>query len=116
MIGLGRVWNRKPRQFDYKPRYFDPEKEQRELRKKQVLGVDHNERHLTDEERKAAYVPGKYLNTSIKARRGIGSTKMQKKRKSNLALIVALVVIGLITWWIVTTDIIRLFLERWLGA
>ena len=116
MIGLGRVWGRKPRQFDYKPRYFDPEKERREIRKKQMFGVDHDERHLCDEERRAAYVPGKYLHSSIKTRRGIGSTKVQNKRKSGLALMLVLVVIGLATWWIVTTDIIRIFLERWLGA
>ena len=32
---------RKPRQFEYKPRYFDPEQEAREARKREVLGADY---------------------------------------------------------------------------
>ena len=32
---------RKPRQFEYKPRHFDPEQEAREARKREVLGADY---------------------------------------------------------------------------
>lgn len=31
---------RKPKAFDYKPRYYDPEKECRELRRRELCGPD----------------------------------------------------------------------------
>ena len=39
MFGFGEVFNRKPRQFNYRPRYYDPEKEARERRRAE-LGLE----------------------------------------------------------------------------
>ncbi len=42
----------KPRQFEYKPRYWDPEAEEREARRRMILGDDYAE---------GAYRPGMYI-------------------------------------------------------
>ena len=47
-IGFGR----KPRQFEYKPRYWDPEAEERETRRRMNLGDDYAE---------GEYRPGMYI-------------------------------------------------------
>ncbi|WP_297628617.1 hypothetical protein [uncultured Rikenella sp.] len=47
-IGFGR----KPRQFEYKPRYWDPEAEERETRRRMILGDDYAE---------GEYRPGMYI-------------------------------------------------------
>ncbi|MEG1607152.1 MAG: hypothetical protein RR931_06140 [Mucinivorans sp.] len=41
MLGFSFGGTRKPRQFEYKPRYWDPEKEAREERRRQILGEDY---------------------------------------------------------------------------
>lgn len=43
MLGFGGIFGRKPRQFDYKPRYYDPQKEAREERRKELLGERYDE-------------------------------------------------------------------------
>ncbi len=51
----------KPRQFNYTPRYYDPVKEERERRRRELHGTssaDDNEE----------YVPGKYIRTQREAR------------------------------------------------
>ncbi|WP_294591879.1 hypothetical protein [uncultured Rikenella sp.] len=47
-IGFGR----KPRQFEYKPRYWDPEAEERKTRRRMILGDDYAE---------GEYRPGMYI-------------------------------------------------------
>ncbi|MCH5305902.1 MAG: hypothetical protein J1E79_05420 [Rikenella sp.] len=46
--GLGR----KPRQFEYKPLYWDPDAEEREARRRMILGEDYAE---------GEYQPGMYI-------------------------------------------------------
>lgn len=43
---------RKPRQFEYKPRHYDPEAEEREARRRMILGEDYAE---------GEYRPGMYI-------------------------------------------------------
>ncbi len=102
---------KKPRGFNYIPRYYDPEAEAREDRKKIVLG----ERYRTPAERKrdearAAgeevgaenYVPGNFLREHIAARRGAHASDTMRKRRKKVASIPVLVgilaLIVLIVW------------------
>lgn len=51
MLGFKNL-GRKPRQFEYKPRYWDPEAEEREARRRMILGEDYAE---------GEYKPGMYI-------------------------------------------------------
>ena len=88
---------RKPRQFEYKPRYFDPEQEAREARKREVLGADYQKAYenCDDQEHK----PGE----TIRLRRGIIAERqraVQQKNRSNITrlLIVLMLLILFILW------------------
>ena len=80
----------KPRQFNYIPRHYDPAKEERDRRRRELHGTS----TLDDE----AYTPGKYIRTQREAReashadQGNGSFK----RMRNLVIIaVMLALFGL---------------------
>ena len=65
-----RPHKRHPRQFNYIPRYYDPVKEERDRRRRELHGTS----SATDNEE---YAPGKYIRTQREARdasRGEGST------------------------------------------
>ena len=115
MFGFNGVFGRKPRQFDYKPRYFDPEQERREQRKREVLGADYQDKYMTEEERKAGYVPGRYIRDNIKVRRGIG-TSSRSNSSAGLRVVVIVILLGLAAWGILKTDFFTDFLTKWLGA
>ncbi len=51
----------KPRQFNYIPRHYDPVKEEREQRRKELHGT-------SSEDDMEEYVPGKYIRTQREAR------------------------------------------------
>lgn len=68
MFGIN-VLGRRSRQFEYKPRYFDPEKEARDARRRELNGAQSEERDPDKE-----YRPGEYIRQSMYARRGIGSS------------------------------------------
>ena len=56
-----RPHKRHPRQFNYIPRYYDPVKEQRDHRRRELHGTS----SATDDEE---YTPGKYIRTQREAR------------------------------------------------
>lgn len=92
-MSIFRPHKSKPRQFNYYPRYYDPVKEERNLRRKQLHGTSSE----TDNEE---YTPGKYVRTQREARdaareseRGAGLSKLR-------GLVVIAVVIGLGTLWL----------------
>lgn len=114
MFGFRGVFNRKPRQFDYKPRYYDQEQERREQRKRELLGADYQEKYKTEEQRKADYVPGRYLRDSIKVRRGIGSSAKDNS-SMGLRIVVIIIALALAAWWLLRTDFIANFFVKWLG-
>ncbi|MEG1554191.1 MAG: hypothetical protein RRZ64_04035 [Rikenellaceae bacterium] len=58
MLGLS-AFTRKPRQYSYKPIYFDPEKEEREERRRASL---------SNAEQDAHYVPGSLIQASRRSR------------------------------------------------
>lgn len=91
----------KPRGFNYKPRYYNPEEEAREERRKQVLGADYQEAYEQDADKKE-YVPGQYVrqggirrNTS-----GISSRIVEKKRPSSRLVIIALAALMMAVVWL----------------
>lgn len=58
MLGMG-AFRRKPRQYSYKPIYFDPEKEEREERRRASENSAETEKN---------YVPGSLIHASRRAR------------------------------------------------
>ncbi len=115
---------RKPRGFNYIPRYYDPEAEAREERKKIVLGekyrspkelardkaareaeVAGDAPNTGNAENTAAeeYVPGAFLREHIAARRGASHAadtmrRRRRKTRSVPVLIGILVLIAVIVW------------------
>ena len=76
----------KPRQFNYIPRYYDPVKEERDQRRKELHGTS----SLDEEEE---YVPGKYIRTQREARdasRG-DSNNGSLRRIRNLTIIAVII-------------------------
>lgn len=82
----------KPRQFDYRPRYYDPEKEARDKRREEILG-----KRAPDGE----YVPGEMLrNRQMKRMIAADEGRHTKRKKgSTLMLIILLVLLGLAVVW-----------------
>ena len=96
---------RKPRGFNYQPRYYDPEAEAREERKKIVLGEKYRspaQRAREAEGQSEEYVPGAYLREHIAARRGAHASDVVRKRRRKVhsvpVLVGILVLIALIVW------------------
>jgi flagellar biosynthesis/type III secretory pathway M-ring protein FliF/YscJ len=81
----------KPRQFNYIPRHYDPVKEERDQRRKELHGTS----SLDQEEE---YVPGKYIRTQRDARdaaRGSESNGSFKRIRNMMIIAVILGIFGL---------------------
>jgi hypothetical protein len=102
---------RKARGFNYIPRYYDPAAEEREERKKIVLGEKYRSpaQRARDEAEAAGqnvpeeqYVPGAFLREHIAARRGAHAAdvmrRRRKKTRSVPVLLGMLALIILIVW------------------
>ena len=84
---------RKPRQFEYKPRFYDPDKEELENRKREVLGHDYKKKYDDPDSR----------SEGIHLRRGIVADRQKKEHKmtsSITRLIIALMLLVLFTLWL----------------
>ena len=81
----------KPRQFSYKPRFYDPEKEAREKRREELLGV------LPAEGEE--YVPGELLRRRRMQRMMEDATAARrKKQKGSGLLLVAFIVLLIVAF------------------
>lgn len=83
----------KARQFDYRPRYYDPEKEARDNRREELLGKKVAE---------GEYVPGEILR-SRQMKRMIASDEgrhAKRKKGSTIILIVFLGLLALAAAWL----------------
>lgn len=108
---------RKPRGFNYTPRYYDPEREEREERKKIVLGTKYRSpKELAREAAMAAsagegagsvgadeYVPGAFLREHVAARRGsthAADVMRRRRRKSrSIPMLIAILAgVALLIW------------------
>ena len=69
--------------FRYIPRYYDPEKERREQRRRELCG--------TSSADDAEYTPGQYIRTQRDARRVAKSANSDKKRIPRVALVMLLI-------------------------
>ncbi len=96
MLGFG-VFRRKPRQFEYRPRYYDPEQEAREQRRRELFGDP------ADEEHKEDYKPGEYIRRDMLARRGIGQRGRRTKKPSAMMAVFALLCLFALLLWIFLT-------------
>jgi len=100
MIGFTAFKTRKPREFNYRPRYYDPEQEAWEGRKKEVR-ADREMLGDTFKDSDEEYVPGQYVR-QIRIRRGVTARRMaEKKNKAGNVRIIILIVLSLaLLWWV----------------
>lgn len=101
---------RKPRSFNYTPRYYDRAEEAREERKKQVLGDRYAPPAGNGEE--SAYRPGEHVRRNADARRAAsgpqggftgfaterGRTARGRGRPTLTPLIIMLILLALAVW------------------
>lgn len=83
----------KPRQFNYFPRYYDPVKDERNQRRKELHGT-------STESDNEEYTPGKYVRTQREAREASRSDRENSGLSKLRGLIVVAVVIALATMWL----------------
>ncbi len=88
--------HRKPRPFNYTPRYYDPAKEAREERKKIVLGEKY--RAPGEDENKEEYVPGTFIRQQVGARRNNTENEIFRRRKRKRRSMTMLALLVLIVW------------------
>ena len=102
MLGFS-AFKRKPRQFSYQPRFYDPEKELRDQRRRELLGDDAEEAP----EVKKKYVPGSYIRAS-RMRRMLPETVKEKKQKMSVAavrFVIAVVLLLLLAYVILNLNL-----------
>lgn len=79
----------KPRQFNYIPRYYDPRKEERDRRRRELHGTS---RELDNE----PYTPGKYIRTQRDARDASRGERSGYEGLGRIALIAVAVVLAML--------------------
>lgn len=90
MFGIGQSIRRKPRQFNYNPRYYDAEAEARNQRRVE-LG------HAPREEQQAERKPGDLLRARSERRQQQAEKSIEARKQSNKLrlLFVLLLVVGM---------------------
>jgi hypothetical protein len=92
-MSIFRPHKTKPRQFNYIPRYYDPVKEERNLRRKQLHGT-------STESDNEEYVPGKYVRTQREAREVSRGDRSSEGMAKIRGLVVVTIVIALGVMWL----------------
>ncbi len=92
MFGFGGVFGRKPRQFNYRPLYYDPEKEAREQRRRELR----MERGAEEEPADETYVPGSIIRGRMGSLRRTQSVGREKSRRMQVRMLVVLGVLILL--------------------
>lgn len=92
-MSIFRPHKTKPRQFNYIPRYYDPVKEERNLRRKQLHGT-------SSESDGEEYVPGKYVRTQREAREVAREDRSSEGMTKIRSLVVVTIVIALGVMWL----------------
>lgn len=98
-MGLFSPPKRRPNQFNYIPRYFDPEKERREARRRELRGESSND--------DTPYTPGKYIRTVREAR---AERKAQQKQSNGTprAILVFGIAIAVIVIYMLVPRIVNI--------
>ncbi len=99
MLGMS-AFRRKPRQFNYDPRYYDAEKEAREERKRLILGEDYE----SAEDQAEEYTPGKYLRRARLNRMKSEAPSPNKGRTITLRLVIFIALLMLAGYYIMSFD------------
>lgn len=84
----------KPRQFNYIPRHYDPVKEEREQRRKELHGT-------SSEDDMEEYVPGKYIRTQREARDAARENESNSSSTKIRNMAIMAVMLGIFTLVIV---------------
>ena len=89
-MGLVTPVKKHANKFRYIPRYYDPEKESREQRRKELYGT-------SSETDNAEYTPGQYIRTQREARRAAKEENGRKRKMPSfiVLLVVSAVIIAL---------------------
>ncbi|MFR9650134.1 MAG: hypothetical protein SNJ33_01830 [Rikenellaceae bacterium] len=89
------------KEFNYKPRYYNPQKEERELRREELTGrrLDLDDSHNT---------PGDMIRRQVSARRG---SRLERKGLSSVFYLV----FGLAILLLIAANVAPL-LDKWFGA
>ena len=80
----------KPRQFNYIPRHYDPVKEERDRRRRELHGTSTQD----DEE----YTPGKYIRTQREARRAAQGANEGKQKMPSMMLLMLFALLVIIVY------------------
>lgn len=98
-MGLFSPPKRRPNQFNYIPRYYDPEKERREARRRELRGESSSD--------DTPYTPGKYIRTVREAR---AERKAQQKQSNGTprAILVFGIAIAVIVIYMLVPRIVNI--------
>lgn len=98
-MGLFSPPKRRPNQFNYIPRYYDPEKERREARRRELRGESSSD--------DTPYTPGKYIRTVREAR---AERKSQQKQSNGTprAILVFGIAIAVIVIYMLVPRIVNI--------
>ena len=100
-MGLFSPVKKHANKFRYIPRYYDPEKERREQRRKELCGVS------SDDD--GEYTPGKYIRTQREARKAAEDERNNSKRKVPSMLFLLLIAAVAIVLYMVYPSVIEAF-------
>lgn len=87
MLKFTAFTTRKPRQFEYRPRFYDPDKEAREERRRELFGAD------AAEDIKGEYKPGQYIKRQQLNRQ---AHPPKRRTEDKIARIIRFTVMGML--------------------
>ena len=90
-MGLFSPVKKHANKFRYTPRYYDPEKERREQRRRELHGT-------SSETDNTEYTPGQYIRTQREARRASARTSGGGKRMPSMAVLMILALVVIIVY------------------
>ena len=97
-MGLFSPVKKHANKFRYIPRYYDPEKERREQRRKEMYGMS------SDDD--GEYTPGKYIRTQREARKAAEDERNNSKRKvPSMVFLLLIAAVAIVLYMIYPTVI-----------
>ena len=92
-MSIFRPHKTKPRQFNYIPRFYDPEKERREARRRELRGESSDDN--------TPYTPGKYVRTVRQARAERKEQQKNDRKTPRTVLFFGVAIIIIIAYMLV---------------
>ena len=92
-MGLFTPHKKKPNQFNYIPRFYDPEKERREARRRELRGESSDDN--------TPYTPGKYVRTVRQARAERKEQQKNDRKTPRTVLFFGVAIIIIIAYMLV---------------